>query len=414
MHKETHLSKPLTGIRVLDMSRIFAGPYCAQTLADLGAEVIKVERPGEGDDMRNYGPPFLKGADGKPTRDSSYYIAANRNKRGITVDLAKPEGQEIIRRLAAVCDVLIENYKAGDLARHKLDYHNIRKVNPRIIYASITGFGQEGPYKDRPGLDGCFQAMSGLMSLTGQADGPPQRTGFVVSDTITSLFTTVAIISALYHRNLNNGPGQYIDMCLLDGQIAGLSHRATAYLISGDVPMRQGNSTPSSFPSDVFPCKDGMLFISAGMDHQFKRFLKVIGRSDLADDERYTKRLNRLQNKAFLQGIILERLATRGMQEWVDDFAANNVISAAVYTVDRTFSDPHVQTRKPVVHAPHYNSANGTIPLLRSPIRMSETPITDADYKAPPAIGQHTDEVLKSLLGMDEATLAKLRADKVV
>ncbi len=406
------MNKPLTGIRVLDMSRIFAGPYCAQTLADLGAEVIKVERPGEGDDMRNYGPPFLKGADGKPTRDSSYYLAANRNKKGITVDLATPAGQEIIRKLAAVCDVLIENYKAGDLARHGLDYENIKKVNPRIIYASITGFGQSGPYAERPGLDGCFQAMSGLMSLTGQADGPPQRTGFVVSDTITSLFTSVAIISALYHRNLNNGPGQYIDMCLLDSQIAGLSHRATAYLISGDVPIRQGNSTPASFPSDVFPCKDGMLFISAGMDHQFQRFLKVIGRDDLMGDERYSKRANRLQNKAFLQTAILEKLATRGMQEWVDDFAANNVIAAAVYTVDRTFSDPHVKTRDPIVHAPHPNSATGTVPLLRSPIRMSETPVTD--YKAPPSIGQHTDEVLKSLLGMDDATLAQLRKDKVV
>lgn len=405
-------NKPFTGIRVLDLSRIFAGPYCTQTLADMGAEVIKVERPEAGDEMRNYGPPFLKNREGKDSRESSYYVAANRNKKAITVDLARPEGQEIIKQLAAVSDILVENYKVGDLARHGLDYDSIRKVNPRIIYASITGFGQKGPYRERPGLDGCFQAMSGLMSITGQADGPPQRTGFIVSDTITSLFTTVAIISALYHRNMNGGPGQYIDMSLLDSQLAGLSHRATAYFMSGQVPMRQGNSTPSSFPSDLFPCADGLIFISAAADDQFQRLLKIIGRSDLIGDPRCASRALRLENKPFLQQVLVDALAPRGMQEWVDDFAAGNIIAAAVYTMDRAFNDPHVKSHDVVLQVPHPDSATGTVPILRSPMRFSETPIDT--YTAPPLIGQHTDEVLKGVLGMDEERLARLKQAKVV
>ena len=406
------MSKPFSGIRVLDLSRIFAGPYCTQTLADLGAEVIKVERPEAGDEMRNYGPPFLKNREGKNSRESSYYVAANRNKKAITVDIAKPEGQALIKQLAAVSDVLVENYKVGDLKRYGLDYAGIKAVNPRIIYASITGFGQTGPYRERPGLDGCFQAMSGLMTITGQPDGPPQRTGFVVSDTITSLFTTVGIISALYHRNLNNGPGQYIDMSLLDSQMAALSHRATGYFLSGEVPMRQGNSTPSSFPSDLFPCADGLLFISAATDPQFQRLLKVIGRSDLIDDERCKNRTTRLQHRAALQKVLVDALAPRGMQEWVDAFAAGDVIAAAVYTVDRAFDDPHVKSHDILMQVPHPDSATGTVPILRSPIRLSETPIDT--YTAPPLIGQHTDEVLKNVLGMDEATLKRLKRDKVV
>jgi len=403
---------PFSGIRILDLSRIFAGPYCTQTLADMGADVIKVERPVAGDEMRNYGPPFLKNREGKDSRESSYYVAANRNKRAITVDLARPEGQEIIRQLAAISDVVVENYKVGDLKRHGLDYESIKAVNPRIIYASITGFGQHGPYKERPGLDGCFQAMSGLMSITGQADGPPQRTGFIVSDTITSLFTTVAIISALYHRNMNNGPGQYIDMALLDSQLAGLSHRATAYFLSGEVPKRQGNSTPASFPSDIFPCADGSMFISASADDQFRRLLKIIGHAELIDDPRCTTRTARLQNRAFLQKILVDALAPRTMLEWADDFAEGNIISAAVNTMEQAFNDPHVKTHDVLMRVPHPDSATGTVPILRSPMKFSETPITK--YTAPPQLGQHTDEVLKGVLGMDEATLARLKESKVI
>jgi len=406
------VSMPFSGIRILDLSRIFAGPYCTQTLADMGADVIKVERPVAGDEMRNYGPPFLKNREGKDSRESSYYVAANRNKRAITVDLARPEGQEIIRQLAAISDVVVENYKVGDLKRHGLDYESIKAVNPRIIYASITGFGQHGPYKERPGLDGCFQAMSGLMSITGQADGPPQRTGFIVSDTITSLFTTVAIISALYHRNMNNGPGQYIDMALLDSQLAGLSHRATAYFLSGEVPMRQGNSTPASFPSDIFPCADGSMFISAGADDQFRRLLKIIGHPELMDDPRYATRAARLQSRPFLQKLLVDALAPRTMLEWADDFAAGNIISAAVNTMEQAFNDPHVKTHDVLIQVPHPDSATGTVPILRSPIKFSETPITK--YTAPPQLGQHTDEVLKGVLGMDEATLARLKQSKVI
>ena len=266
-------------------------------------------------------------------------------------------------------------------------------MNPRIIYASITGFGQTGPYRERPGLDGCFQAMSGLMSVTGQADGPPQRTGFIVSDTLTSLFTVIAIISALYHRNTNGGPGQYIDMSLLDAQLAGLSHRATSFFLNGQVPMRQGNSTPSSFPADLFPCADGLIFISAAVDAQFQRLLTVTGRDDLIADERCRDRRSRLQHRDFLQKVLVDALASQGMQAWVDAFAEGDVIAAAVYNIEQAFSDPHVQSHDVLMQVPHPDSATGTVPILRSPIRMSETPITD--YSAPPLIGQHTDQVLK-------------------
>lgn len=403
---------PFSGIRILDLSRIFAGPYCTQTLADMGAEVIKVERPVAGDEIRNYGPPFLKNRAGKDSRESGHYIAANRNKRAITVDLATPEGQEIIRQLAAISDVVVENFKVGDLKRHGLDYESIRAVNPRIIYASITGFGQTGPYKERPGLDGCFQAMSGLMSITGEADGPPQRTGVIVSDIITSLFTTVAIISALYHRNVNNGPGQYIDVALLDSQLAAMSHRATAYFLSGEVPMRQGNSTPSTFPADIYTCADGSIFISAGADDQFRRLLKVIGHPELLDDPRCASRAARMQNRSFLHQVLVEALAPRTMLEWADVFTRENIISAPVNNMEQAFNDPHVKAREVVLQVPHPDSAIGTVPILRSPMRFSETPITQ--YAPPPQLGQHTDQVLKDMLGMNEETLARLKQSRVI
>ncbi len=403
---------PFSGIRILDLSRIFAGPYCTQTLADMGADVIKVERPVAGDEMRNYGPPFLKDSAGNDSRESGHYIAANRNKRAITVDLAMPEGQEIIRQLAAISDVVVENYKVGDLKRYGLDYESIRAVNPRTIYASITGFGQTGPYKERPGLDGCFQAMSGLMSVTGEADGPPQRTGVIVSDIITSLFTTVAIISALHHRNVNNGPGQYIDMALLDSQLAAMSHRASAYLLSGEIPMRQGNSTPATFPADIFSCADGSIFISAGTDDQFRRLLKVIDHPELQDDPRCISRSARLQNRGFLQKVLVEALGQRTMLEWADDFAKGNITCAPVNNIEQAFNDPQAKARDVVLQVPHPDSATGTVPILRSPIRFSETPITQ--YTAPPQLGQHTDQVLRGMLGIDEATLARLKQSKVI
>ena len=400
----------LSKLRVIEIGHALSAPFTAQLLGDFGAEIIKVERPAGGDLFRTVAAPFPLDAKGNKL-DSSGFLAANRNKKSITVDITKPAGQEVVRKLVQSADVVIENLKPGDLARYSLDYENVKKLNPGIVYLSISGFGQTGPYAKRGGLDGVFQYMSGLCSITGEPDGPPQRVGFIVSDTITSLYTTVAIITALYHRNQNGGPGQYIDMALLDAQIAALSHRAESYLISGNVPMRSGNGTPASFPSDLFRCADGLLFISASPDAQYKRFCLALGRPELLEDPRFNVRRLRYENRKALTEAIEQVLAGRGMKEWVDIFADANVIAAPIYNLGQTFADPHVQQRNVLVDVPHPVSESGKVTLLRSPIRLSETPI---DYRAPPTMGQHNEEILGGLLGMDEATLKSLKDQKVV
>ncbi len=402
---------PLSNIRVLDLSRVFAGPYTTQLLADLGAEVIKVERPTQGDDMRGYGPPFLKDRDGKETGESSYYLAANRNKKGITVDFSKPEGRALILDLAKRADVLVENYKVGDLARYGLGYEALKAINPGIVYCSVTGFGQSGPYKRRPGLDGTIQAMGGLMSLTGDPDGPPQRSGIVAADFSTAMYSAVAILSALYHRDAQGGLGQYIDMALLDVQVAMLSHRALHYFISGEVPKRVGTGTPASVPSQTFPCSDGDVFLSAATDPQFERLCRqVIHRPDLPQDARFRTRRDRFRNKPDLLAILDALLARNPMKHWVDACEAANIVCSPVNNLAQVFEDEQVRARDMVVEVDHVQ-ADG-LRLVRNPIRLSDTPIES--YTAPPVMGQHTDEVLRDELGLDADEIARLRAAGVV
>jgi crotonobetainyl-CoA:carnitine CoA-transferase CaiB-like acyl-CoA transferase len=404
------MTAPFKGIRVLDLSRIFAAPYATQLLADMGADVVKVEKPGTGDEMRNYGPPFLKDRDGNDTKESPYYLSANRNKRSITINLSDSEGQELIRRLAADSDVFVENFKVGDLKRHGLGYEDIRKINPKIIYCSVTGFGQTGPYSGRPALDGTIQAMGGIMSITGEPDGQPQRVGIVVGDYVAGMHLAWSIASALYSRDANGGEGRYIDLALLDSLISALSHRAMHYLISGQVPPRVGTGTPNAVPAQVFATADGDVFLSAAGDDQFARLCKALDLTHLPADPRFNSRRGRFDNKPALIAILSEKLAGGTMAHWIDSFAAVNLVCSPVNRLDQVFDDPQVKHRGMVIETEHPQA--GPMKLLRNPVRMSG--MEDMTYTAPPIMGQHTDEVLKERLGMSVEDIAGLRARGVV
>jgi crotonobetainyl-CoA:carnitine CoA-transferase CaiB-like acyl-CoA transferase len=325
------MAGPLTGVRVLDLGRILSGPYATQLLADMGADVVKVERPGgPGDEMRAYGPPFLKDAEGRDTTESAFYMACNRTKRAICVDIASARGQSIIRDLARQSDVLLENFKVGDLARYGLDYAGIRAVNPRIVYCSLTGFGQTGPYAGQPGQDLVFQALSGVMSLTGELDGPPIRVGMAFGDISAGLTAAYAIVSALYHRDARGGEGQHIDIAILDATVAMLSHRAMAYLQSGQQPQRLGNMTAASFPAQDFACADGAIMLQASQDAHFARFCAVIDRPDIAEDARWRLRRDRFRNRAEILGTLQDILKTRTVAEWCEAFGKANVMCAPI------------------------------------------------------------------------------------
>jgi crotonobetainyl-CoA:carnitine CoA-transferase CaiB-like acyl-CoA transferase len=401
----------LNGVKVLDLGRILSGPYATQLLADLGAEVVKVERPGgPGDEMRAYGPPFLKDSEGRDTTESAFYMACNRNKKAISVDISHPDGQEIIRSLAGASDVLLENFKVGDLARYGLDYASIRAVNPSIIYCSLTGFGQSGPYASKPGQDLVFQALSGAMSLTGEFGGSPIRIGMAFGDIVAGITAAYAILAALYHRDANGGGGQHIDIGILDATLSALSHRAMAYLLSGDQPPRLGNMTAASFPAQDFACSDGAIMLQASQDSHFARFCKVIGRPDIAADDRYRLRRDRFRNRHEIMGTIQEAIATRSVAEWVERFREADVMCAPINDMQMAFDDPQVRHRETVVEVPHPTA--GMAKLIRNPVRFSETPIDD--YAPPPLLGQHTDEILSGWLGMHPDKIGKLRSDRIV
>jgi crotonobetainyl-CoA:carnitine CoA-transferase CaiB-like acyl-CoA transferase len=406
-------SLALSGIRVLDLSRVLAAPLAAQMLGDLGAEVIKVERPTVGDEARDYGPPFLKDRNGEPTRDAAFYLSANRNKKSITVDLATPEGQEIIRALAKRSDVVLENFKTGTLAKYGLDYESLREVNPRIIYCSVTGFGQTGPLAQKPGYDGVFQAMSGLMSATGHPDGAPGggplKIGISMVDILTSHYATSAILSALYHRDVNKGAGQYIDMALLDCGIASLSHYAMNYLVSGVLPPRRGNGGFGGVPSQSFRCADRDIFLVAGNDAQFNRFSGAIDRADLCTDPRFSTTRARIENRDELLCIIDKEMLRRTAGEWLERLDAADVPASPVNNLSDALAHPQVQHRDMLQTVNH--PIAGEMHLLRNPIRLSETPIGEAS--APPVVGQHTAEILQSL-GYDEAAITALRHARAV
>ncbi len=406
-------SKALSGVRVLDLSRVLAAPLAAQMLGDLGAEVIKVERPGAGDEAREYGPPFLKDSAGEPTRDAAFYLSANRNKKSITVDLAKPEGQDIIRELARRSDVVIENFKTGTLRKYGLDYESLKAVNSRLVYCSVTGFGQTGPLAEKPGYDGVFQAMSGLMSATGHPDGAPGggplKIGISMVDILTSHYAVSAILAALYHRDAHDGPGQYIDMALLDCGIASLSHYAMNYLVSGVLPPRRGNGGFGGVPSQSFRCADRDIFLVAGNDTQFNRFCGALERPDLATDGRFSTTRARIENRDALLAILDQEMLKRPAAHWLERLDAAEVPASPVNNLTDALEHPQVRHREMLLTVDH--PVAGEIQLLRNPIKLSETPIGDAT--APPIVGQHTTEILQSL-GFDEAKITALRRSRAV
>ena len=407
------MTQPLDHLRVLDMSRILAGPWCGQTFADLGAEVIKIERPGVGDDTRSWGPPFLKDKDGNETDDAAYFLSANRGKKSVTVDITTPEGQGLIRNLALECDVLLENYKVGGLKKYSLDYESLSRVNPRLVYCSITGFGQTGPYSPRAGYDFLIQAMGGLMSVTGEAEGMPgggpQKIGVALSDILTGLYTTIGALSALAYRD-KTGRGQHVDMALLDVTIAATANQAMNYLVTGNAPAMMGNAHPNIVPYEAYKAADHYIILATGNDGQYQRFCSVAGRPDLATDERFATNRARVGNRAVLGPILNEIIAAKPRAFWLEELERVGVPCGPINNLEQVFNDNHVQARGARQEVEH--SVGGSIPTVANPIRFSESPI---EYdQPPPLLGQHTDDVLAEMLGLDTAAIDRLRAAKII
>jgi len=405
------MNKPLSNIRVLDLSRILAAPWAAQTLGDLGAEVIKIERPVVGDDSRRFGPSFLKDEQGRDTTESAFYISANRNKKSMTIDLSCAEGQNIVCRLAAVSDVLIENYKVGDLKRYGLDYESLRLVNPRLIYCSVTGFGQTGPYAPRPGYDAVFQAMGGLMSVTGMPDSP-MKTGPSLADILSGQFAVSAILTALFHREMHSGQGQHIDVSLLDSVIASLSHYASHYLVSGEVPLRRGTEGNGGMPARLYRCADLDIMISAGNNDQFARLCQVLGCPSAIGDPDFSTSLLRGVNRQRLAEVMEPLIATRNSVELLRALEQATVPAGPVNDLAQVFSDPHVKSRGMEVTAESTISATKFVRMVAHPVKYSATPVER--YTAPPTLGQHTREVLRDMLGMDNDEIDRLAAASVI
>ncbi len=399
----------LTGLRVLDLSRVLAGPWSSQLLADLGAEVVKIERPGGGDDTRAWGPPWLADVEGEPTSESAYFLSANRNKQSVTIDIGQQEGQRLVARLAGEADVLIENFKVGNLARYGLDYATLKERNPRLIYCSITGFGQTGPYAARPGYDFLMQGMGGLMSITGRPDGSdgggPQKVGVALTDVLTGLYATVAILAALARRE-RSGTGQHIDLALLDVQVASLANQASSYLVGGSAPKRLGNAHPSIVPYQDFPSADGHVIIAVGNDGQFAQLCKVLGVTEWSSDTRFSTNPQRVANREILVPAIAEITRTRTTAQWVAAMESAGVPGGPINTIDRVFDDPQVQARGMRIELEH-TAARRPVPFVANPIRLSESPV---QYRsAPPTLGQHTSDVLGAWLSMGKGDIAQLK-----
>ena len=399
----------LSHVRVLDLSRVLAGPWASQVLADLGAEVIKVERPGTGDDTRAWGPPFLRGAGGAQTSESAYFVSTNRGKKSITVDLSRPEGQAIVRRLAERADVLVENYRIGTLERWGLGYEPLAAANPRLVYCSISGFGRSGPYAGRAGYDFLVQAMGGLMSVTGEPDGPPLKVGVAIADLLTGMYAATAVLAALAHRE-RSGRGQRVELALLDVQVAMLANQAESFLVTGEPPARVGNAHPSIVPYQAFATRDGHVVVAVGNDAQFARLCEVVGRPELAGDARFATNAARVESREALVAALAPLLAARRGADWVAALEAAGVPCGPINDLAQVFADPQVRHRGLRLEAAH--PVAGTVPMVASPIHLSETPV-QSDI-APPTLGQHTREVLTELLGMGEAELEALRARGVI
>lgn len=399
----------LSHLRVLDLSRVLAGPWAGQLLADLGAEVIKVEKPGEGDDTRHWGPPFLKDRDGRDSGESAYYLATNRGKRSLAIDFTQPEGQALIRQLAAKCDVVLENFKVGGLARYGLDYASLRQVKPDIVCCSITGFGQDGPYAQRAGYDFLVQGMGGLMSLTGESDGEPMKVGVALTDIFTGMYAGVAVLAALAHRD-RTGQGQHIDLALLDVQVAVLANQASNYLVGGVIPRRLGNSHPNIVPYQAFATSDGHVILAVGNDSQFQRFCAVAGYPALAEDARFATNDARVRNRDQLVPLLKAIMASRGSAQWIKSLEAAGVPCGPINNLAQVFDNPQIRHRGMVAAMDH--PVSGHVDLVANPIRLSETPI--AYDRPPPQLGADTWEVLSEVLDLDQGAIAALEAKGVV
>jgi crotonobetainyl-CoA:carnitine CoA-transferase CaiB-like acyl-CoA transferase len=412
----------LQGIRILDLSRVLAGPWCTQTLADLGADVIKIERPGSGDDTRTWGPPFLKNDDGTETHEAAYYLGANRNKRSVTCDIAQPAGQTLIRELVTHCDVFVENFKVGDMARYGLDYASLKTLNPRLVYCSVTGFGQNGPYAERAGYDYAIQGMGGLMSVTGERDdlgGGPQKVGVAVADLMTGMYSAVGILAALRHAE-KTGEGQQVDMALLDTQVAMLANLGANYLVSGKVPQRVGNAHQNIVPYQVFevaPAPDGSkdhIILAVGNDSQYVKFCKVANIPELGVNPLFAKNRDRVLNRSQLVPILETVMKLRSKAAWLAALEAAKVPCGAINNLAEVFADPQIEAREMVTHWQH--PFKNDLPLVASPIKLSATPVRTPGQGGlpPPLLGQHTDEVLREVLNYTDAQLLDLKNAQVV
>ncbi len=403
----------LSHIRVLDLSRVLAGPWCTQMLADLGADVIKIERPGVGDDTRQWGPPFIPAAGSTGLGESTYFLGANRGKRSVTINLAEPKGQALAREMAALSDVVVENFKVGALARYGLDYLSLKALNPRLVYCSITGFGQNGPYADRAGYDFMIQGMGGLMSITGEAEGTegagPQKVGVAMADIVTGLYCASAIQAALIHRD-RSGEGQYIDMALLDCQVAVLANQAMMYLAAGEVPNRMGNAHPNIVPYQVFATRDAHLILAVGNDGQFKRLCDLLGRPELAEDERFATNRARVAHRSEIINILAKIIRQKSTDEWVPLIESQGIPCGRINRIDQALDEAQVKHRNMRTQVVHQGL--GEIDILASPIRMSETP-TRVD-RAPPMLGEHTEEVLEELLEYSAGDISALRQSGII
>ena len=400
---------PLAGFRILDLSRILAGPWASQMLADLGAEVIKIERPVTGDDTRSWGPPYMPDEAGQATTEAAYFHATNRGKFSVCIDISSRQGQELIANLVARCDVLIENFKVGGLKQYGLDFDSLKRINPKLVYCSITGFGQTGPYAERAGYDFMIQAMGGLMSVTGEPGGQPMKVGVALADVMTGLYAANAIQAALIHQ-LRSGEGQYIDLALLDVQVATLANQAMNYLAGGNNPQRLGNAHPNIVPYQAFQTRDGYLILAIGNDAQFKRFCELAGHPDLSSDERYRKNSDRVKNRHSLIPPLIDIMLSQDSDWWLVQLNAHGIPGGPVNHIDAVFADPQVRHRGMQFELKH--AAAGRVASVANPIRLSKTPVTYD--KAPPTLGQHTEQVLSELLELDSKQIGDLKGEGVI
>ena len=405
------MSGPLNGIRVFDLTRVLAGPSCTQILGDLGADVIKIERPELGDDTRKYGPPFVLDVDGTETTESGYYLSANRNKRSVTLNLTGAEGQSLAKRMINQCQVLAENFKVGNLAKFGLDYTSLKAENPGLVYCSITGFGQTGPKAKRPGYDFMAQGLGGIMSITGPPGGEPHRVGVPIADLTAGLWATISINAALRHREVT-GEGQHLDISLLDTQVSLLSIQGLNYLTSGEVPGLLGNAHPNIVPYQVFPTADGNIIVAVGNDDQFKRYCEFAGVPELINDERFVTNKARVQNREALTQILNEVMRQNPSAYWLEELEKNKITCGPINNIDQVFADAQVVARDMRIEMNHPATGGEPVSLIGSPSKMS---VTEVSYRhAPPMLGQHTEEVLEELLGLDAAECNRLREQGVI